>query len=57
MSRQHPYPKWLQWLLPFEDPQHPLHWPGDDRSSDEDQVLDDLEQVMGKAFVDRMRSF
>ena len=51
----HPYPKWLRWLLPYEDPSHPLHYSPDDPS--EDEVLDQLAEVMGEDFANRIRNF
>ena len=52
---KHPYPKWLRWLLPYEDPQHPLHYSPDDKSDEE--VMQQLADVMGQDFVDRINNF
>ena len=54
MGRPHPYPKWLQWLLPYEDPQHPLHYSPDDESDEE--LMQQLADVLGQDFVNRIQN-
>ena len=54
MTRDHPYPRWLRWLLPYEDPQHPQYFSSDDKSDEE--VMRQLADVMGQHFVDRINN-
>ena len=52
---KHPYPKWLQWLLPFEQPEYRAIEAQQKEASEHDP-LDDLAELLGDEYVDRMRN-